>query len=122
MYFDHYYFSQQPAVPHSESVATDWPNLDIYEEDAAHVIVMDIPGVLSEDLDVKTKESTLTISGTRQTKEGHRNERHAGAFSRSINLKNADIDKIEAVRDNGVLTITVPKADTSRKIPVSSSS
>ncbi len=92
------------------------PQVDVRETPDAYVICADMPGVKEEDIDVHVEDGRLTLSGARHEKketEGetfHIAERHFGTFTRTFALpREADLDKIEAKLDRGVLTVTVPK-------------
>ena len=92
------------------------PAADIYEDDAAVTIKVELPDMEQKDIEIKIEENTLTIRGERRhgaeiRKENfHRIERYFGPFQRSFALP-CDLDraKISASCDCGVLTITVPK-------------
>jgi HSP20 family protein len=74
----------------------------------------------SDDLNVKIQGNYLEISGTRKadTPEGykaHRIERGTAAFTRSFTLPaDVDADKSEASLKNGILTLTLPKAEAAK--------
>lgn len=95
----------------------DWhPRVDMSETDDAIEVKVDLPGIKPDDIDIRISNNLLTISGKREeekeTKEKtlHRVERSCGSFFRSIALPpGTDAEKIEAVADNGVISITVPK-------------
>ena len=95
----------------------NWPVLDIVEKDDNFVVMAEIPGVQSKEVDISVTDSTLSISGEKKAPEKPKekgyvhSERVFGQFRRDINL-GVDIDtgKIEAVCENGILTITLPKS------------
>jgi HSP20 family protein len=88
----------------------------------------EIPGVKAEDLDISVVGSELTIKGTRQPAVEqepafHRRERGAGSFARVIRLPvDVDPEKVQASLRDGVLTLTLPKAEAAkpRRITVTS--
>jgi HSP20 family protein len=91
--------------------------LDMYQTDDATVIKSSVPGVKPEELDISISGNTLTISGEskeeEEVKEEHyiRRERRYGSFSRSVVLpEGLEPDKAEASFEDGVLTLTIPKA------------
>ena len=93
------------------------PSMDVYEEDGTFVIRADLPGVSKEDIDVSVTGDTLTIRGSRKAKEEVKEENYYcsesfyGNFSRSITLPaTVEADKAEAIYENGVLELHVPKA------------
>lgn len=98
---------------------TDWtPAIDINENDDAFVVVADLPGLIKKDISINIKENMLTISGERKIEEKDENknysrsERRYGSFKRSYQLTDQVIaDKISATFKDGVLTVTVPKAE-----------
>lgn len=92
--------------------------LDIAELDNSFVVKASIPGVLPEDLDITVNDNTLTIRGEVKSDETieegryHVRERRYGAFSRSLMLpRTVSRESIEANYENGVLTLTLPKAE-----------
>ena len=101
--------------------------LDIVETETGYELTADLPGLTSDDVHIEYKDGRLWISGERQEvvkEEGktyHRSERRHGKFRRVIALpKDVASDKIEAAYNNGVLSVSVPKAETSmaRKIEI----
>ena len=82
------------------------------------VAKLELPGIEPDDVEVAVEDATLTVSGTREfeseTNEEnyHRVERRYGSFTRSIALpQTADVDRVGARFDKGVLTIEVPKSE-----------
>lgn len=95
---------------------TQWPAVDIAEDEKVVTLRADLPGVEAKDLDVEVSGNALTIRGSRQEEKKEeqggyrRQERRFGSFSRTISLPNyVDAGKIDARYDKGVLTVTVPK-------------
>lgn len=98
-----------------------FPLINLTENKDNYYIRAELPGVITDDLDVKITENTLTISGMRkiatESEEAryHRREREAGKFSRAISMPgNIESDRVEASLVNGVLTVVVPKAAKSK--------
>lgn len=94
------------------------PSVDISETKEDYVVTADLPGINREDLDVTVVNGRLTIRGTRkqesESTQGtvHRVERVQGTFTRSFDLPTAvAADRIEATYRDGVLTVSVPKAE-----------
>ena len=102
-----------------------WPALDIAEKESEFVVKAEVPGCKAEDINISVHGSTLTIRGekkqeTEEKEKGYYHvERSYGSFRRDLNL-GADIDpkKIEAECKNGVLTITLPKAETAKAVKI----
>jgi HSP20 family protein len=97
------------------------PCTDISETDAAYVVEVDLPGMTMHDISVQLEGTTVVIAGQRQSTHAEsvhhrpRVERPCGAFQRAFTLPTAvQRDAVEATYVNGVLTITVPKADVAR--------
>lgn len=92
------------------------PPADIYEDDGAITIKVELPDMEQKEIEIRVEENTLTVRGERRHGERikkenfHRIERYFGPFQRSFSLPpGLDSDRISARCDCGVLTITVPK-------------
>ena len=102
-----------------DSVGAAWvPSVDISEQSDAIRISAEIPGVNPDQVKIAVEGNVLTISGTKeqvaqeQTERVHRYERTYGAFERTFTLPaTVDADRIQAGYTNGVLTVTLPKAE-----------
>lgn len=102
------------------------PCTDIYETQEALVVVMEVPGVSKDDIDVRLEKDELLINAdinleSYRSYEPAYTEYNIGHFSRSFVLNNkVDRDRIEANVADGVLTLTLPKAEEAkpRKITV----
>ncbi len=90
--------------------------LDVHENDNSYVVTTALPGVQPENVNIKLHNDLLTIEGEipQQTTENARSlmqERFYGRFSRTIRLPQpVNRDAVEAVFENGVLTLTLPKS------------
>jgi HSP20 family protein len=94
------------------------PMTDIYETKDAFVFKVDLPGFKKEDIKVEFSGETLVMRGERKQEEEtknencHRLERSCGVFERSFTIpKNIDPKKIEAELKDGILMLTIPKAE-----------
>ena len=95
------------------------PAMDVTERENEYVIRMDMPGVSREDIDITLAEGVLTVSG--EVKRQHeekagdrliREERCYGKLSRSVRLgSHIDDKKVSASYKDGVLELTLPKAE-----------
>jgi HSP20 family protein len=90
--------------------------LDIYTTQDAVIIHASVLGARPDDVEVTVEGSTVTIRGdTKPPQEEGAfllQERRYGAFSRAIDLAlPVQADKAEAKFENGVLTLTIPKAE-----------
>lgn len=98
--------------------------VDVLETPEAFMIMASVPGVRPEDVTITVLGDTVRISGERRDEppagagEGHRwliRERHFGPFDRTVKLPAAvNVDGASAEFRDGVLIITLPKADESR--------
>ena len=91
----------------------DWtPAADIYETDSGYLIVLDLPGINRDALEIDIDDNRLLIKGTRVVNESRmrRGERPRGKFVRSFTVPAAvDPNKIDADYKDGVLQIRLPK-------------
>ena len=102
------------------------PRVDIYSVDDQMVLLADMPGVEDGNVEVTLEKNVLTILGrvNDQKLEGYKpvySEYRVGNYKRTFSLsQEIDRDNIEAVLANGVLRLTLPKAEAAkaRKITV----
>ncbi len=103
------------------------PKVDIYETRDAIVIIADMPGVGTDSVEVTLEKNILTIKGSAlaPTRTGSYTTVYAGyesgEYRRNFTLSNeVDREKIEATVKNGVLRLTLHKAEPlkARKISV----
>ncbi|MBI1806486.1 MAG: Hsp20/alpha crystallin family protein [Ignavibacteria bacterium] len=97
------------------------PAVDIIERENDYYIKAELPGVNKNDVRITVQNDVLTIRGekkneTEKKSDNYRRvERSYGSFERSFTLPTSvKNDKIEASYDNGVLTISLPKAEESK--------
>ena len=98
-----------------------FPLVNLTEDKDNYYVRAELPGMKSEDINISATGNSLSISGERKIpSEGddvryHRRERTAGTFSRVLALPGeVDVDKIEAKHVNGILTVTIPKAEAAK--------
>jgi HSP20 family protein len=94
--------------------------MDAYITEDAIIIRADVPGISSDDLDITLEGNTLTIRGE-IAREADTNrkyvllERPTGQFERTLTINTAiDHENVEASFNQGVLTLTLPKAESVR--------
>jgi HSP20 family protein len=94
------------------------PTMDLYQTEDSVVVKVGLPGVKPEDIQISVANGILTIRGElKEEKEEkqrtyHLRERRFGSFSRSVSLPSSvNSDKSEAVFEDGILTLTLPKAE-----------
>jgi HSP20 family protein len=96
-----------------------YPAVNVWTNDQEGVIVSaELPGVSPESIDISVTADTLTISGSRapedlpEEAQYHRRERYCEPFSRTVQLPyTVDTNKVEASAENGVLMISLPRAE-----------
>jgi len=92
------------------------PYGDIYETDEALTVVLEMPGVEKKDLDISLENNVLRVDGRLEFSkydgmEPLYTEYNVGHYTRSFTLSNKiDQEHISAQLDDGVLTLTLPKA------------
>jgi len=91
--------------------------IDMYQTPDEVVVKASLPGVKPEDVAINIADDILTLKGKTNGSEEVKGEdylyreHHHGSFVRSINIPHAlQTDKAEATADNGILTITIPRA------------
>jgi HSP20 family protein len=94
------------------------PSLDVAETESEVQVTAELPGLSEKDIDVTLVDDTLTIKGEKKEEEKeegkhfHRVERRYGSFERCLRLPSpVDTKAVSAKFENGVLTITLPKAE-----------
>lgn len=111
-----------PAYSQSESEGAEGQlTIDVYQTENDIVIKSTIAGVKPEDLDVSINNDMVTVKGERKNEEEvesgnyYYQECYWGSFSRSVLLP-VDVipEKADASLKNGILTIRLPKADTTK--------
>ena len=94
------------------------PPVDIFETDDALTVVADLPGVDKDAVDIRVEDNILTIKGRANYSpqaEMLRQEFSLQGYYRQFQLSDeVDQDRISAECKNGVLTITLPKAEKSK--------
>ena len=98
------------------------PRLDMTEDEKAFHLTVELPGMDEDDIEVMLGDDMLTIKGERKLEKEEAekgyvfHERAFGSFYRRIPLpKEIVADKIEAVFENGLLTVTLPKTPEMQK-------
>jgi len=93
-----------------------FPLLNVSETGDSFIVSAEIPGMQTDDLEIKIEGETLTLKGERKPDDVedeasfHRRERATGAFQRSLTVPGKiDAEKVNARYKNGVLTVTLAK-------------
>jgi HSP20 family protein len=96
--------------------------IDVKDTGPNYVVVADVPGVKKEDIHVHIENGTVTLKAEVQQQDEHseqgkvvHSERYYGSIVRSFTLS-SDIDETNATAkyENGVLTLTLPKASATK--------
>ncbi len=94
------------------------PALDVYQTPNEIVVKATVPGVKAEDVSIDITGDTLTIKGESKAEQEIKREdylyqeRRYGSFARSVVLPGGlKTDRTEATMEDGVLTLTIPKAE-----------
>jgi len=98
---------------------TSWlPPMDVFEDDEKITVQLEAAGMKKEDFDISLQDDTLSVSGKRESVEttaNQRTERSHGSFTRTISLSTpVKGDAVKADYQDGVLTISLPKAEEAR--------
>ncbi len=105
-----------------EAPMTGWaPALDVHEDKESFSVRVELPGMKREDIEVSLQDGALVITGERKEEkvtegtEVHRQERFYGKFTRALTLPAAVAgEKVKAQYKDGILTVTLPKAEESK--------
>jgi len=102
----------------AQSFTGVYPPLNITETEDDLVVRAELPGIDPKEIDISATTDSLTLRGERKVvsvgeeANYHQTEREFGTFRRVINLPTKiNTDKINASYKNGILTVTLPKAE-----------
>ncbi|OGA44667.1 MAG: hypothetical protein A3G24_08260 [Betaproteobacteria bacterium RIFCSPLOWO2_12_FULL_62_13] len=105
-----------------ESAEGRLPTMDVIDRDDDILVRAEIPGVDKKDLEVSISDNVLTVKGSmsreekEETGDYYRREISGGAFSRSVMLPaNVDSSKVNATLKDGILEVTLPKTERSKR-------
>lgn len=95
-----------------------FPPINITQDDDKFYVRAEVPGIKPAELSISTLRNRVSISGRREINKEHervsyhRRERAEGAFSRTVTLPmEVDAERVEARYADGILTVTLPKAE-----------
>jgi HSP20 family protein len=102
-------------------VAHPYPPINLYDGGDRYILTAQLPGVLAEDVELSITGETLAIRGERKRQAGvadesyRRQERFFGRWTRSVTLPDrVDGARVEASFAQGILTVTIPKAESAQ--------
>ncbi len=109
------------SVLFGQPAAGVFPLMNVTEDKDNYYVRAELPGLKADELEISVTGDNLSIAGERklpiedEKAQYHRREREAGRFSRIVSLP-AEIDagKVEARCADGVLTVTLPKAEAAK--------
>ena len=114
-------FNQVTGRPSRAATAGVFPPVNVTENKDNYFVRAELPGLKAEELNISVTGKNLAVSGERKIpSEGdnvryHRREREAGSFSRVIALpRDVETDHVEAGLTDGILTVTIPKAEVAK--------
>ena len=114
-------FGSVSGRPYWQAHAGVFPLVNVTENENNFYICSELPGMDSQEIHISATGRGLTITGERKiASEGenvkyHRREREGGTFNRVISLPDdIQIEKINAGYEDGILTITIPKAEAAK--------
>jgi len=100
------------------SASTTYPLVNVYDDKDAVIVTAELPGMAKEQVQITFADGALTLSGKLEPLAAAkkmtivRQERSAGAFEKSLRIPTKiDQGKINALFSNGILTVTLPKAE-----------
>jgi HSP20 family protein len=91
--------------------------VNVREEDEAYILSALVPGLRSEDLNIQVLDDVVRIEGEYKHEDAEylMREIPSGSFTRTLRIPSAiDADHVEAKITDGVLTLTLPKAESAR--------
>jgi len=101
-----------------DQVAGVFPPMNITQDDENFYLRAEIPGIKPAELSISALRNRVAISGKREIPREHervsyhRKERPEGAFNRSVTLPmEVDAERVDARYTDGILTLTLPKAE-----------
>lgn len=102
----------------SDDVRRQVPGVNIVERDGAYDLQLLAPGFSKQDLKLSVEDDVLTISADKEVEDLKENERYTrrefthSSFRRSFRLpEGVELDRIEARHVDGVLHVSIPKAE-----------
>jgi len=102
-----------------------WPAIDVADEQDSIIVRAEVPGCKADDINISVHDNVLTISGEKKLSEEKKEkgyyhvESSYGSFKRELTLPtDFDQSKIYATCKNGVLSVSLPKAEKAKAIKV----
>lgn len=110
-----------PRLYYANPKRSQYPPMNLREDQDSLFLDVRLSGVDMENIQISIENSTLSIRGRKPAPEGidpkdyHRRERTLGNFIRAVELPiEVDVDKVKADYEDGILTVTMPKAEAAK--------
>ena len=108
-----------PGFTSEGNLLSGWnPSLDIYQDKDNVFVKAELPGMKKDEIEISLHDGMLSIAGERKHEEeskggnSFRSERFFGRFHRTVSLPTTvDTAKVKAAYKDGILTVTLPKAE-----------
>jgi HSP20 family protein len=120
--FDEFFGRRWPAALSTGAASEYAPSVDVIDRDDEVFVRAQVPGFRKEDIEISVSGDVLTLSGTTSSEQKeekgnfYRCEISSGAFTRTIALPaNVDETKAKATMKEGVLELTLPKIEKSKR-------
>ena len=120
--FESFFNAPSPFMP-SFSSLMNWddqntrPAIDLFEDEANYFVQAELPGFDKKEIEVELERNRLTLKGAR--KVNNQEDSSEVTFQRSVSLPDSvEADKVAAKYENGVLTVTIPKAETVKPLRI----
>jgi len=95
-----------------------FPPMNITQDDDNFYVRAEVPGIKAEELSISALRNRVSIAGKREIAREHdrvsyhRKERAEGAFNRTVTLPSeVDAERVDARYADGIVTLTLPKAE-----------
>jgi HSP20 family protein len=115
-------FGMGMGYPSMEQVTRQMPAVDVIDHENDILVRAEVPGCTKDDIDISLSDSTMTIRGhsgeehKEEDKDYYYHETSYGEFTRTVALPtDVDADKAQAKLNNGILEVTLPKVETSKR-------
>jgi HSP20 family protein len=107
-----------PAEASTDAGTGVFPPMTVTQDEDNFYLRAEVPGMNASDLSITAVNNRLSISGKREIPKErervsyHRKERAEGAFDRTVTLPaNVEAERVQARYTDGILTLTLPKAE-----------
>jgi HSP20 family protein len=117
--FDAFFNAPSPFMPSlfEWNNGASRPAVDLFEDDSDYIVQAEVPGFDRKEITVELEKDRLILKGSRKVNGD--DEKTEVSFHRSITIPDSvKADKVKAKYENGILTVTVPKAEAQKPIKI----